>query len=1392
MTRWRGRRNDFWFGRGGGICCRKNRDSLNVTANEKTLERERAVIISFSWVSCAIVRSAGHTLPCPFFHHVALLRIGIGRCGSAADMSAALRVATVTPRALPLRAASGATAGPSRDPHPRWARLGPRRATPLPESPRRLSAERTRATARASAATDESPPSSGGEARRNTTDGGVARIARREALARVEASLNRNDDWRNVLAVIEDVSRASGVPPARCVRTTRLWGHAGARWDLPAMLAVLRALDGADFAACVRLVGEKGGARDALEVYKEGIKAGYHRDDGGASRVAMAWIHDGIGQGKQADALWVDLHAEARLGRVDVAKCARVAAGLNNWNRGARGRSIPSGSASCADDDGTTETRESIIESIVEEVYALEIASKARRRPRAAADAYERLRDRRRKNRDAAGANDTRGAKKNSSPRSRSLPARVYTAACRAASALRDPRFARDVAVDIASDGRCVADDYMVASLAPVIGASGTVAAADAVEALFESARVARGRRRGWDAEGAEGAEGLGGAAWSCVIGALCRAGRTARASELLDEMASEPFMRSWPSCPTPGIGGAPGPGGVGRATGGGRRSSIFDLSGTRDEEPGGGGTDGDEAAAAWAADAKRARRAAAQRRAAAPAYTQLMHALLASRSSRRGARAALEIHAKMAAHGIAAPENPRHYRALYKAMLRGGGAGGRRMSPMQAAASCVADAVVQSEHLTMGVTGGGASSNDVVKSRAASAARASLHVAAVAGLPDVSSRTLENLRGAGVAPVPEDLELTLEAFERAGDAAGAVALWEANLAALGQLDDTAGEEGATSRPREERRVYDARRVGLGGLGCEPTRRAWTSIIKAYCDAGEPVGAARLLEDAVRSARRAVSADSRARTGRKTKRAARGRRRNERARVELVAFNLVASAFSRAEEPRRAEAILRAMADDAAGDGVVPKPDRAMYNTVIDAYASIARPKRSTDTRIAQPTRSQLNEDSSGGNDGFDDGDDGFYDDDAEFDEEDACDAAARLLREMRSPKVRIEPCLKTWTSVLSACANAGAPDRAREVFDRMRAAGVTPDAKAWTALMRAHASAGDLHATADAYWRMRTEGVVPNEGTLGAALAAGRVGGGDVGALIAIYRDMRALDVRPNNRGFRQLTEMWVDQAFEPPSGGVSGSVQTSDPVVVHPNFMLADVLGPEVDGPAESIASHESAVVSRDASDVSGSLSDSRDASPMIDVHGLSVPETRAAVLSVLQALRERHTLGLPVRGNLVIVTGVGRRSPSEPPLRDAVAKLAGDLKLSVDVADDNPGRLVAREATLLAWLDRDRNETWSKERELVASVRVPRGGGQRREKSSRSSNNGRGFRVGGAGRSSRRSGAGGKAGGGGGGGAGRRYVGRRGRGAPRPTPTTGGLDSALRQWLDENDGD
>ena len=1260
-------------------------------------------------------------------------------------MSAALGAATATSCARPHRAASGATAGPSRGPHPpqarhvRWSHGAPNALACVRRRPPRLPSSRTAVT-RASL-TDDAPSG------RRTSAADDTPITRREALARTEASLARNDDWRDVLATVTHAAQLSGLPPARCVRGPRLWGHAGARWDLPAVLAMLRSLDGADFACCVRLVGEKGGARDALEVYKEGVKAGYDAGDGGASRAAMAWVHDARGQGKQADALWTELHAEAEAGRVDPGECARVAAGLNTWWKNksrATKQQRRRRPASSASEDATNDASSSS-DTQTMEVYALEIASKSRKRPRAAAEAYARLSEWHKRRRT-----------KSQGRRSLITDVRVYTAACRAASALRDPRFARSVAVDvIAAAPRCVIDDYMVASLAPVIGRDGSTRSADVVEALFDSARRSNGRSNAKvtddDASDGDGdnTRRLGGAAWSCVIGALCRAGATGRASELLDEMANEPFMRRWPSCPTPGD-----------AASTSTRSSIFDMSVDEDGDKDGG--DGDEAAAAWAADAKHARSAAAQRRAAAPAYAQLMHVLLNS-SARRGAQRALDVHKKMAAHGIAAPENPRHYRALYKAMLRGGGLGGRRMSPMQAAAASVADAVVASENLVGDVD---------VKARAAAAARASLHVAAVAGLPDVASRTLENLRGAGVAPVPEDLELTLEAFERAGDAAGAVALWEANRAALDQLNGSSSAGGYKSDEREH--MYDAMRVGLGGLGCEPTRRAWTAIVKAYCEAGEPIGAQRLLEESVESTRRKIGQDRRRHTGghkggssatrgasRRFPRERNGQRNGRHDGVELIAFNLVAAAFGRLGDPRRAERVLRGMLDDPHGDGVVPMPDRVTYNTVIDAYATNARPKRvAGDVSIAQPSRSQLNRDDSNSHHDPDSDSDS-----PEFDpssEEDPCDAAFRLLREMRSPKVRVEPCLKTWTSVLSACARSGDPHRAGEAFDRMRASGIAPDTKAWTALMQSHAARGDLGATAEIYWRMRTEGVAPNEGTLGAALAAGRVGGGDVSKLIAIYRDMRALDVRPNNRGFRQLTEMWVDQAFDAVDEHGGGAGSDGDGVTharVHPNFMLADVLGPNVDGPAESIASRAVA----HSGDASGNgLGDSGN---LIDVHGLSVPETRAAVLSVLQALLERRRSGLGVHGNLVIVTGVGRSTPSEPPLRDAVVKLAGDLKLEVDIASGNPGRLVAKEATLLTWLDRDRNETWSKERELVASVPA---------RKIRTGNRTDGGKGGG-----RRGGTGGQ----------RRYVGRRGRGAPRPTPTTGGLDSALRQWLDEN---
>ena len=97
-------------------------------------------------------------------------------------------------------------------------------------------------------------------------------------------------------------------------------------------------------------------------------------------------------------------------------------------------------------------------------------------------------------------------------------------------------------------------------------------------------------RRARTTTRGCRGAEGPSAARRGLRHRSAVPRGSNGAGAELLDEMASEPFMRSWPSPHR--IGGAPGPGGVGRATAA-AEVLIFDLSGTRDEEPGGGGTDG-------------------------------------------------------------------------------------------------------------------------------------------------------------------------------------------------------------------------------------------------------------------------------------------------------------------------------------------------------------------------------------------------------------------------------------------------------------------------------------------------------------------------------------------------------------------------------------------------------------------------------------------------------------------------------------------------------------------------------------------------------------------------------------------------------------------------------
>ena len=1209
-------------------------------------------------------------------------------------------------------------------------------------------------------------------------------LPRGEAVKRMTAVIDGEPTLGAFLGALEEVAALSGLPPHRCVWFGRLWGYASRRWKFPELLAALRAVEGAEVAPLVRMVGKNGSIHAAAGVYKEACASGWCDEDGGAAATAMAWAYDGAGRShaKAADALWDRLHALAMGGRLDVAAVRKSGGGREgNANRGRlgfrrgwglpledvnvepeadeRGRGDPSSTSAAA---GAHRRPSSIAEQRAE-VFHQEIASKARRRHRAAADAYARFRD----GDHARGWAGRRGRSESSREPTRlrlRFPRATYTAACRSASALRDARFARRIALDMVTDG-VAPDSYAVASLVPVIGRAGTADAARDAEAVFLRARDA--------------GVPLGGAAWSCTIGAMCRGSRLDRARGLLDEMEGEPFMRTWPSCPT-------------------QASLDEDDAGA---DPGGGGDDEDtrdttggqrrdiRLASLWAADATDARKAAAERRAAAPAYAQMMHALC--EAGRAGE--ALDVHRRAGAAGIYVPGNPRHYRALYKALTLAGGEGGIGMAPRRAAAAAVADAV----RAAMSLSSAAASSSPLAEHEAApltasaslahlgtsldsttasEAMRAALHVAAAGGFPDIAAEARSRLRTAGVSAHPDDLELTLEAYARGGDAAGAAAHWKANRRAL----LAGGEAGGGD-------VDGADDV----LGCEPTPRAWTAGIKAHCEAGEVIAAAALLEEAVEAA--AAGDDRRARARGAGSPGTKSSDRNKRFAVERIAFNLVAAAFSRDGSPGRAEKVLRLMekAD-------VP-PDETTYNTVIGAYAAAARPPRGGDrgwrwrqrqeeiggvagvtggsggvsvfgdvpsgARHHSAASADLDEDIAAA--------DGFApptppsflspsaSQDETEDDEDPVDAACRLLAEMRSAGSHLRPSVRSWTAVLSACAAAGDAARATEMFERMRASKTRADVRAWTALMNAHAARGDLSATAATYWRMREAGVMPDEATLAAALTAGRRGGGDASTVIAIYRDMRSLDVRPNNAGFRELTEMWVDQAFKAAGGGGAEV----------PNFMLADVLGSNPDEGDVDAFYGDSESVGREG--LSGS--------PLVDVHGLSTVETRAAVLSVLQALRERRRAGLPVSGDLVIVTGLGRHSEGEPMLRDAVERLARDLQLDVAAVERNPGRLVVKKDALLAWLDRGAKNAESASPPGRSTPR-PGPGGSVSEASApeRTLVQGRHGRrrvrrlAGGA--AARRAAAAGQAGGGG------------ARGEERDDVP--GLDVALRDWLREND--
>ena len=179
-----------------------------------------------------------------------------------------------------------------------------------------------RASAGGNAEREKSAGGSGGSSGRGSdgasTSTSERRISRSEALRRTDAIIARRPTLPETLRCLDEVSRAAGIPPARCVWFSKLWAHASRRWSLPELLSACKAVEGAELAELVRLAGVNGAPTTALGLFREARALGWCDADGGAAVAAMAWIHDGAGQAKAADALWAELHERARRRRQTV------------------------------------------------------------------------------------------------------------------------------------------------------------------------------------------------------------------------------------------------------------------------------------------------------------------------------------------------------------------------------------------------------------------------------------------------------------------------------------------------------------------------------------------------------------------------------------------------------------------------------------------------------------------------------------------------------------------------------------------------------------------------------------------------------------------------------------------------------------------------------------------------------------------------------------------------------------------------------------------------------------------------------------------------------------------------------------------------------------------
>lgn len=279
------------------------------------------------------------------------------------------------------------------------------------------------------------------------------------------------------------------------------------------------------------------------------------------------------------------------------------------------------------------------------------------------------------------------------------------------------------------------------------------------------------------------------------------------------------------------------------------------------------------------------------------------------------------------------------------------------------------------------------------------------------------------------------------------------------------------------------------------------------------------------------------------------------------------------------------------------------------------------------------------------------------------------------------------------WGSLLDCQARAVQPDAARKTLAEAKAWGLEPSLRLYNLVVIAHARAGRAaDAEAFVHGEMAADRVAPDLVTWNSILAA-FAGGRDVDAAYRVWQSMQRAGVKPD-----QITQMHLSQAFASNPNLATELVTEAAQLASDGNsapqgcgaggheeveLQYAPRLRQQLQQPLARSPQNASQIEPR-----------TEMPSHRLDLHGMSVPTARVAILQWLEhvAAWTRQGGQLPVKlRSFVIVTGKGLRSHPRfgGVLADTAAEVLRRRQLPFTVAAGNAGQLQIVASDMVAWV-------------------------------------------------------------------------------------------------------